>query len=335
MRILAKLFFPLVLILSACGPVTPVHIDVLPTPVPQEYQDFSYQMVWAPDDSMIALTTNTGLYVYDTKTYKQLAAFDELAGATAVFSSQYLAAVNHQKLFVWNLKDFSLLFTQDAGEKNYFQKLAISPDEKILATAEQKQVRYWSLPAGKLIADIPGAYFISDMAFSANDRLILADPYLGTVQEWDVQTQKQIRAFGVSKPVVNFNLSQDGKLLVVDYGTDGFETWKVETGQLDHQYSDIIGAPGWNNLSGDNKSVVVWGYGIGEDSGLSVWDLSAYQKTSEFPLPIIHGDGWRCGALNSDGTVLAASENQGYIYFYDLKGSKKIGEIFLPYKFMA
>ena len=329
MRILAKVFFPLILLLSACGPVTP------PTPVPQEYQDFAYQMVWAPDDSMIALTTNTGLYVYDTKTYKQLAAIHELAGGTAVFSRNYLAAVNHQKLFVWDLKDFRLLFRQEAKDGTYFQNVAISPDEKTLATAEQKQVRYWSLAHGTLIAEIPGANFISDMVFSATDRLILADPYLGTVQEWDVQARKEVRAFGVSKPVVNFNLSQDGKLVVVDYGDNGFETWNVETGQLDGQYPDIIGAPGWNNLSRDGQRVVVWGYGIGEASGLSVWELPGYKKISQFPLPIVHGDGWRCGALNSDGTILAASDNQGYIYFYNLKSNEKVGEIFLSYKFMA
>ena len=57
-----------VLFLSACGPVTPANTGILPTLVPQEFQDFSYQMVWSPHDSMIAFTTNTGLYVYDTKT---------------------------------------------------------------------------------------------------------------------------------------------------------------------------------------------------------------------------------------------------------------------------
>ncbi len=332
MKLLTK-FFLFALFLSACGPVTPADTSVLPTPAPQEVQDFSYRMVWSPDDSMIALTTNNGLYVYDTKTYKQLAAFDGLGGATVVFSDTYLAAVIHENLFVWNTKDFNLLFSRSAGDGTYFQNMAISPDEKILVSAEQKQTRYWSLPAGEPIADVSAVNFISDMVFSTDEKLILADPYLGTVQEWDAQTQKQIRAFGFSKPVVNLNLSQDGKLVVVDYGDYGFETWNVDTAELNHEYPDIIGAPGWNNLSGDAQTVVVWGYGVGDESGLSVWDLTAYKRISEFSIPIINGDGWRCGVLNSNGTVLAASSNEGYIYFYDLKSEKKTGEIFLPYKF--
>lgn len=317
--------------LSACGPVTPVS---LPTSTPREYQDFAYQIVWSPDDSMIALTANTGLYVYDAKTYKQLAAFDGLGGATAAFSKTYLAAVIREKLFVWKLKDFSLLFSQDASD-SYFQTAAISSDEKLLVTAEYKQIRYWSLPVGELIAESKSANFISDMVFSDKDTLIVADSYLGTVQEWDVQTQKKIRAFSFSRPVANLNLSRDGKLAVVDYGDNGFETWNIETGELNHSYTDIVSAIGWNNLSGDYQSIVVWGYGVGEESGLSVWDLSMHKKEQEFSTPIVNGDGWRYGALNSEGTALAASNNEGYVYFYDTTSEEKVGEIFLPYKFKS
>lgn len=321
-----------ILILSACGPVTPVSP---PTSTPQEYQDFAYQMVWSPDDSMIALTTNTGLYVYDTKTYKQLAAFDGLGGATALFSKTYLAAVIHEKVFVWKLKDFSLLFSRDASNETFFPNVAISPDENTLVTAVQKQVRYWSLPAGELIAEAQASNFIFEMAFSEKNTLIIADPYLGKVQEWDVQTQKQIRAFDFPKPVATLNLSQDGELVVVDYGDDGFETWNVNTGELKHGYADIIGAIGWNNLSGDHRTVAVWGYGVGEESGLSVWDLSMHKKLSEFSIPIVNGDGWRYGALNSDGSILAASNNEGYVYFYDTASGERVGEIFLPFKFKS
>lgn len=332
MKILPKLLL-FALILSACGPVTPV--STFSTRIPQEYQDFSYQMVWSPDDSMIALTTNTGLYVYDTKTYKQLTAFDGLGGATAVFSKSYLGAVTHENLFVWRLKDFSLLFSQAAGNESHFQNVVIGPDERTLVTAELKQIRYWTLPAGELIAAVPSSNFISDMAFSGKDKLIIADPFFGTVQEWDIQTHKKLRAFGLSKPVVNLNLSQDGELVVVDYGDNGFETWNVDTGELNHGFTDIIGAPGWNNLSGDHQTVVVWGYGVGEESGLSVWDLAMHKKVTEFSTPFMNGDGWRYGALNSDGTVLAASNNEGYVYFYDTTSGNKIGEIFLPYKFTS
>lgn len=330
MRLLAKLFL-FASIVSACGPVTP--FSTLPTAASQEYQDFSYQMVWSADDSMIALTTNTGLYIYDTKSYEQLAALDGVSGATAVFSKKYLAATTNTQVFVWNLENFSEIFNYDGRDEVHFQNLAISPDDKLLVTSDHKQIRYWTLPDGELTAAMPFTNFGSDMVFSSSGKLILADSYLGTIQEWDIQTQEKTRTFGFTRPVVYFNLSRDGKLVVVDYGDYGFETWDVDTETLHHEYTDIIGAPGWNNLSGDHQTVVVWGYGIEAESGLSVWDLSRHKKIFELSTPLVSGDGWRYGALNSDGTVLAASNNEGYIYFYDLKSRERIGEIYLPYKF--
>jgi WD40 repeat protein len=319
-----------VLFISACAPVTPASTNIQSSSETQEFQDFSYRMTWSKDDSMIALTTITGLYVHDTKTYRQLAAFKEAAGGEAVFSDSYLAAFRQEKVFVWNLKDFSTQFVLDASEQSNFQSIAISPDETILLTAEPAETRYWNLLDGTLLKKVPSQNFITDMVFSEQNKVIMADSYFGTVQEWDTQIQKQVQSFGFSRPVVHLNLSQDGQLVVVDYGDYGFETWDVGTGTRIHEYKDIISAPGWNNLSGDHQRVVVWGYGIETESGLSVWDLDAYKKISEFSTPLVNGDGWRYGSLNSDGSILAASNNEGVIYFYDLKTNKTLGEIHLP-----
>ena len=96
------------------------------------------------------------------------------------------------------------------------------------------------------------------------------------------------------------------------------------------------GASGWTRISGDNRLAIVWGYAVdGDQSGMGVWSLAQDQRIHEFSTPFVNGDGWRSGAMNSDGTILAASNNEGYINFYDLKSGEKIGEIYLPYKFRA
>ena len=53
-------------------------------------------------------------------------------------------------------------------------------------------------------------------------------------------------------------------------------------------------------------------------------------KISDFSIPLVSGDGGWYGALNSDASVLAASNNEGFIY---LESGEKIGEIHLPYRF--
>lgn len=323
----------LVLLISACSPATEPATPTIAEATLPEFQDFSYRMIWSSDDRLIALTTNTGLYVYETSAYKQVAAFDGLGGSTAVFGTNTLAAVNSKGIFVWSLADFSPVFTK-ADSDTHFQTLAISPDDKVLVTAEQTRLSFWDLPGGELLADVDtDNSYVNDLVFTDANTLLVAEVFSGTVQKWDIRSQTKTELFEVQKPAVNFNLSEAGNVMVVDYGDYGFELWDVETGKAIQEYPDIIGAPGWNNLSGDDQTVVVWGYGIGSDSGMSVWDLAVSKQIFEIPTPMVNGDGWRCGALNSDGSILAASNNAGYIYFYEVQSGKEVGEILLPYKF--
>jgi len=335
-KILLKSFLLFVFLISACGPLVSATPQSALTPGTYKYQDFAYYMTFSPDDTLLAVTTLTGLYVYNVKTHEQLAGFEKPSGSTITISKKYMAAITNDGLFVWDLKDYKLLFEQNTEEPVAFQGLAISSDDKFLITGEKDQMRIWSLPDGKLMTSIPSGSFMSDMAFKSNGSLIVADANLGIIQEWDIQTRKKIRQIDVGTPVVRFNLSDDGQIVIVDYGNSGFELWDINTGRLKHVYRDIVGAPGWNNLSGNNRSVVVWGYNLNtNDSGLSVWDLSVHTQLFEFTTPMVNGDGWRCGALNSDGLILAVSNNEGYIYFYNMKNGEKTGEIFLPYEFIV
>jgi WD40 repeat protein len=338
MKTLVKLSL-FIFLLSACGPVTPVTPAVLPTPAVDKRQDFAYDIVWSQDDSMVALTTQTGLYVYDTKTYKQLFAFAQ-NGSTVVFGKKYMAFINWQGLFVYDLNDFKLLFSEksdQASDGRMFGSLAISPDDKTLAASEQDRMRIWSLPDGGKMTTVITAddqVFWSHAVFENNTRVVIVNNYYGNVQEWDVVSQKLVHEFSFDKPVVYTRLSRDGKLVLVDYGLTGFQMWDVDTGKLKQNYGDIVSASGYQQLSGDNHYAVVWGYAFdSKNSGMSVWDLDIHLHIQEFTTPFVNGDGWRGGALNSDGSMLAAANNEGCVYFYNVKTGEKTGEIFLPYKF--
>lgn len=331
MKFLAKLSL-FVWFLSACAPGT-ANPDAL-SPVPQEYQDFGYALTWSPDDELLAVTANTGLYVYDTNRFKQLAAFSGLSGSTVDFSSNSMAAIHGEGLYVWNLKDYSLLFQEKSTDPIQFQSISISPDGKWLVTGEQKQFRLWKLPEGEVIAKFPVEGFVSNLAFTENNTLIVIEQYKAVIWEWDLEKQEKIRSFEIPRDVLFFTLSEDGKVMLVDYGEAGVELWNVETGEPGHYYLQMQGASGWTRLSGNNQVAVVWGYAIdGNNSGMGVWELAEDKRLHEFATSYVRGDGWRSGALNSDGSVLAASNNEGYIYFYDLTSGEKIGEIYLPYKF--
>ncbi len=324
-----------VFLLSACGPLVSVTPEPVLQPQVNEFQDYAYDIVWSQDDSMVALTTGTGLYVYDTKTFEQLFSFDQ-NGSTVVFGKKYMAFVNWQGLFVYDLNGFKLLFHEEPKDGRMFGNVAISPDDKLLAAGEQDRLRVWSLPDMKVTQTISteDQVFWSHMVFKSNIDLVAANTHHGTVQEWDVSSGKLIREFDFDKPAVYTRLSRNGQLVLVDYGSVGFQLWDVDTGKLKQNYGDIVSASGFQNLSGDNHYAAVWGYAFdGKNSGMSVWDLDVHIHVQEFTTPFVNGDGWRYGALNSDGSMLAASDNQGYVYFYNVKTGEKTGEFFLPYKY--
>ena len=336
MKTLTKLSL-FIFLLSACGPLIAATPESALTPGTYQYQDFAYDIVWSQDNSMVALTTETGLYVYDAKTFEQLFSFNQ-NGSIVVFGKMYMAFINSQGLFVYDLNGFKLLFKEESKDGRMFQNLAISPDDKTLVAGEQDRMRAWSLPDGKVISTISddSQVFWHDTVFKNDTRIIIADSYLGKVQEWDIPSQKLIHEFSFDKPVVYVHLNHDGKLVLVDYGLTGFQLWDVNTGKLKQNYGDIVSASGAQKLSGDDHYAVVWGYAFDNtNSGMSVWDLDIHIHLHEFTTPFVNGDGWRCGALNSNGSVLAASNNEGYIYFYNTANGKKTGGIFLPYKLTA
>jgi WD40 repeat protein len=324
----STMLFLLALTVLACAPGGTVNLDL------QEYQDFGYSLAWSPDDELLAVTANTGLYGYDTHTFKQVAAFAGLGGSTATFARNYMAAIDGDGLYVWDRNGYKLLFQEKTADKIQFQSVSISPDGKWLVTGEQKQFRLWNLPEGDVIAEFPVDGFVSNLAFTEDNTLIVIEQYKAVIQEWDLENQEMIRAFEIPRDVLFFTLSADGSEMLVDYGESGVELWNVETGEAGHYYLQMQGASGWTRLSGDNQVAIVWGYAIdGNNSGMGVWDLSADKRLHEFSTSYVRGDGWRFGALNSNGSVLAASNNEGYIHFYDLKSGNQIGEIYLPYRF--
>ncbi|RPJ23861.1 MAG: hypothetical protein EHM33_19690, partial [Chloroflexi bacterium] len=175
----------LVLLISSC---TPSLSNVPPTQI--EYQDFGYYLTWSPDDKLLSVTANTGLYVYDATTFKQVAAFAEFSGSTVAFAGEYMAAINGNSVQVWNLKDYSLLFQERTTDPIQFQSVSISPDGKWLITGEQKQFRVWELPGGNVVEKFPIDGFVSNLAFTDHNTLIVIEQYKAVIQEWDLQDPK-------------------------------------------------------------------------------------------------------------------------------------------------
>ena len=88
---------------------------------------------------------------------------------------------------IWNLQGEAVLSFK-AHEKHVVG-LAISPDEKLLATGTQGNlIRLWDLPSGELQGELVGhAIVASPVAFSADGKSLYSFSYEGKVIEWDLE----------------------------------------------------------------------------------------------------------------------------------------------------
>jgi beta-lactamase regulating signal transducer with metallopeptidase domain len=107
---------------------------------------------------------------------------------------------------------------------------AISPDGKLLATAEGNMVRIWDAATGKILSQSDQGRKVVGVAFSP-DRKRLATGGDRSVALWDVPTGQQTRMIQLGTDVAAIRFSPDGKLLIV-VSTDNRERqFDIATGK--------------------------------------------------------------------------------------------------------
>src|SRR5436305_1764012 len=94
-------------IISSCVPIA--HQFPVVSSKQTEYQDYGHDLAWSPNDQLLSVTTNTGLYVYNTNTLEQLATITGLSGAVVTFSKN-----------TWRRSMGILFMFGDSKTTNYF-----------------------------------------------------------------------------------------------------------------------------------------------------------------------------------------------------------------------
>jgi WD40 repeat protein len=118
-------------------------------------------------------------------------------------------------------------------------RLALSPDEKILASAgSDSKILLWNTETGKPINEQGHAAQVSSLAYSPDGRLLATGAHDGTVRIWDLRTGKQTRAFQPIEPRLDpiwldrIEFSSLGKILVSEsYAALFFSVWDPIAGK--------------------------------------------------------------------------------------------------------
>jgi tetratricopeptide (TPR) repeat protein len=194
------------------------------------------------------------------------------------------------------------------------EKLAISPDGKLLASWEGTDVKLWELATGQRLATIPlkpGVKW-AGLAFSPEAKTLAIGCYDGSLTLWDVPTQRVRAALQADRDRMQYMVfSPDGKLIAAGGEHGWVQIWDAASGQPKRTIFGSWGHTAAVSFSPDGKTLA-----SGTDHGaISLWDVESAQLRASLKG---HTAWIQCLAFFPDGKTLATSSHDRTIKLWDV-----------------
>ena len=294
-------------------------------------------VAFSADSSMLVSAANNGqVQIWDVKTGQQLpspqithydttiaSTFSRDAtlfashGADTLIESDGTSIIPHQKTWLWTLPigDERLTLTEKVNA------LAISPDNKILATSNTDLTRLWDIKTGTELFQLDAQQFFTDVvvAFSPDGTTLATGGEHGTVQLWNVNTGDKLAelnnvVFGPIGTPKFLAFSPDGSILAVKDAVYTY-LWDMKTRKKRNiALTDEIKLIDLFTFSPDGKILLTtnWRYELG--SQIHLWDI-----TTERKLLMLTGHFDRIETLvfSPDGRTLASGSQDGTVLLWD------------------
>jgi WD40 repeat protein len=235
------------------------------------------------------------------------------------------------------------------GHQGPVSNADISPDGSLLATAgcsqpgpsagiltcTQAEILLWDLSRGTLLSRLktPHPTFISDIAFSPTNALLVSTDWSGNIAVWDTKEQALLTELDPSPSgrILDVVFSPDGESfltshevnLMEEHGPEGeIRIWDTETLELVNIQRFPAASP-YSKLevTPDGKYLIAAKTGL---SLIDLWDLESWVRVqdtfSEYEARFSTMD------LNPDGDILAVGNQDGSVQFWDLEKDQPLGQ---------
>lgn len=290
----------------------------------------------SPDGQLVAVKSSDygATAVWNRRTGERV----PLAGAESTgpleFSSDgdTIVAQGDAEAMVWDAASGDLKHafshTLDPTTVGSRQSVALSPDEKLIATTkdypEEKGddfgVQIWNAADGDLVQSLrsPFGYETSDVAFSPAGELLAAtgigEPYRGTIQIWETSRWAPVarRSIGQSQELSGLAFSPDGEIIATAGDPGPVRLWRVPDleplGRPIFADVDVVPALAF---SPDGETLATGG----EDGRIRFWDVATQELLGQ--ALFAHSQWVDTIRFSSDGSELISVGDEGIVRAWD------------------
>ena len=288
-------------------------------------------VAFSPDGKRLAVATGAGIWIYDAKTYREMALLAEHTGVVraVAFSPDgrtLASGAQDETVKLWDLKTGHV--TTFAGHQRGVESVAFSPDGKMLAAGtESSTVNLWDAENGQNLATFKGhAFRIFSVAFSPDGKTVASGAEDHTIKLWDVETKRNTATLTGHKDVVfSVAFSPNGKILASGASDDTVKLWHVETGQnlhtLKHRervFSVAFSPDGKIVAGGSYRGIKLWNIETGKEIGILKGGATVISGSIAF---------------SPDGATLASASadrfggTRGTVKFWDVETGKDLATL--------
>ncbi len=293
--------------------------------------DITGNIAFSPDSTMIAIPSSIGIWLYDARTYKELALVTEHAAHVEILAfspdGKTLVGVkaSSDPIILWDMSktsNFGKYKTSLKGHTRKITRIAFSSDGQTLASAsEDRTVILWNPYTGKNKFTLKGhTKGVRSIAFAPDNSMLASGSNDGTVRLWNAKTGKQILILKANAKTISYReavysvaFSPDSRMLVslTDDGT--IRLWDTKTGKHIRKFKGTLneGYPENNSVSfsPDNRTIVSI-----SDSDTKLWNVRTGKLLWELKGRLHISPDWS----------LDASTDQDKILLWDMKARKQV-----------
>lgn len=191
-----------------------------------------------PGGQLLAASSPTGVYLYDSETLQQRAYLDTGGYARSLAyapDGERLAVSSGSEVTVWDIESGNLLQTM-AGHIGLVHTLAFSPDGLTLAVGSDasNSIRVWDVENGVIQQVIEGHEDrVTSLAFSPDGASLASGSADNTARIWNPLTAEQLQLFaGHDDWVRAVAFSPDGERLATASHDGTVSLWDIQSGAL-------------------------------------------------------------------------------------------------------